>query len=104
MLTQNRQYKCAYGQNTYHKTERGEVPFSVLSNPDINAQKYLNAKSKENVGHSFEHLYNDIVVDSREDFLNRHFDPRWRNMDIERREAYVFSTVPGPRNICSRRK
>lgn len=104
MLTQNRQYNCSYGQNTYHKTERGEVPFSVRSNPCMNANRYLNAKSRENVGHSFEHLYDDSVVDSREEFMNRHFDPRWRNLDIERRNSYLFSTIPGPRNKCARRR
>lgn len=88
-LVQNRQYMCSYGQNTYHKTERGEKSFETLSNPSLNIDRYLNAKARENVGYSFEHIYDDMVYDSREEFLNRHFQPGMRAETIRRREGYL---------------
>lgn len=88
-LVQNRQYMCSYGQNTYHLTERGEKSFATLSDPNLNINRYLNAKAHENVGYSFEHLYDDLNVDTREDYLNRHFQPEMRKMDIRRREGYL---------------
>jgi len=90
-LVQNRQYLYEYGQNTYHLVERGEKPFSVLSNPNYNQRRYLKDRQRENVGHSFEHIYDDVVVDTREEFMNRHFIPSYRKMDIRRRNANLKS-------------
>lgn len=94
-LVQNRQYVYVYGQNSYHKTERGEKSFSELSDPNLNAHKYFIAKNKsENVGKSFEHVFdideNDPYrCDQREETHHRHILPQPKNNDIARRKLYL---------------
>lgn len=103
-LVQSRQYMCEYGQNTYHLTERGEKSFATLSDPNLNINRYLNAKARENVGHSFEHIYDDAVVDTREEFLARHIQPKMREMDTRRREGYLKQSPRcDQRNKCCNR-
>lgn len=95
-LVPSRQYMCAYGQNTYHRTERLETPWCVLTNPTINAVSYVNANSRENVGHSFENIYDDLNVDPRKEWLNRFIQPEYRCKDIEKRKA-LLSSCSSPR-------
>lgn len=95
MLVQKRQYMCEYGQNTYHKTERGEESIATLTNPNLNINRYLNAKARENVGHSFEHIYDDAIYDDRKEYLNRFINPAEREMAIRRREGYLYGNVGG---------
>lgn len=87
-LVPERQYLCEFGQNTYHKVERGEKPFCVLSDPNRNIEEYLAQKADENVGHSFEHIYDDAVHDTREEFHNRHLVPKYRQMQMRRQQYF----------------
>lgn len=98
-LVQNRQYKYAFGQNTYHKVERGEIPFTQLTDPCANAVEYLEKRDRENVGYSFYHMYNDIEDDPREEFMHRHFQPQRREQDIRRRKKYLYGKK-SLRNRC----
>lgn len=99
-LVQSRQYKYEFGQNTYHKTERGEKPFVLQSDPCANAVKYLQKRDRENVGYSFYHMFDDLnMEDTREEFLHRHFQPTRREQDIRRRKKYLYGKK-SQRNRC----
>lgn len=88
-LVQSRQYKYAYGQNTYHKVERGEKTFAEQSDANANARKYEAEKARENVGESFADVYDDLyTTDNREYTEHRHFLPKLREADIRRTKGH----------------
>lgn len=88
-LVQDRQYKTVFHTNTYHLVERGEKPFSVLSDPDRNLQLHLLEKNNEHKGCSYSYA---AVEDPREENTHRHFIPRYRQKDIRRRKAILYKS------------
>lgn len=92
-LVQSLQYIYAHEQPTYHLVERGEKPFSELSNPDLNRQKYIAAKCNENVGHSFEDIFDDLIQDefqphssgfNNAELYHRHILPQYQQASNKR--------------------
>ena len=59
-LVHERQFRYEFGQNTYHFTERGEKSFQEQSSTALNAHKHAVNMCKENVGESFEDIYDNL--------------------------------------------
>jgi len=59
-LVPERRYQYEFGQNTYHFVERGEKSFHEQSSTEANAHKHAVNMCKENVGESFENIYDNL--------------------------------------------
>ena len=84
-----RQFLLSKDINTYHKIERGEKSYDDLTNVDKIREEYLFHKSQENVGHSFETIYDDDLHDFREELYHRHIIPELREASQRRQQSYL---------------